>query len=63
MLFRSIPLIACLLWLGYEAGFSPSFFAATIEASLNSISQGIDGAISGDLPSSSATKMASANKN
>jgi hypothetical protein len=60
MFLRSVPLIICLLWLGYEARFSPSFFVATLETSLTSISSGIEDAISGDVPAPTATKMASA---
>lgn len=63
MFLRSVPLIICLLWLGYEARFSPSFFVSTLETSLASISSGIDGAISGDFPAPVATKMASAQEN
>lgn len=63
MFLRSVPLIICLLWLGYEARFSPSFFVSTIETSLASISDGIDDVISGDIPAPEATKVASAQGN
>ena len=40
----------CLLWLSYESHFSPTFFVATIEASLSDIFGGLDHAITAEYP-------------
>ena len=51
MFVRAIPLMICLGWLVYESHFSPSFFVATVETSVNSIMAGLDDVIGGDFPS------------
>ena len=51
MLVRSIPFAICLSWLAYESHFSVSFFQETVTASVTSISEGIEEALGGDLPS------------
>jgi hypothetical protein len=51
MLVRSIPFALCMAWLAYESHFSVSFFQQTVTASVISISDGIEEALGGDLPS------------
>jgi len=50
MVLRSIPLAICLMWLGYEAHFSPAFFADTVETSIVSITGGMQDLVAGGHP-------------
>ena len=40
----------CFLWLSYESHFSPTFFVATVEASVADIFGGLDHAITAEYP-------------
>jgi hypothetical protein len=48
MTARLAVFAALLLWLGYESHFSPSFFIATVEASLASIADGAEAVLAAD---------------
>jgi len=57
MVIRVIPLAICLAWLAFEARFSPSFFIATVDTSLVSITSGIKGTLGVDTPLTPRTAL------
>ncbi len=60
MIARSVPLIVCLAWLAFESHFSPSFFVATLERSIASITGGMNEVVAAEYPAQFQTALASA---